>query len=178
MLEFVRDRFSDKDKKQLALNIISDRKACIFLFKNRCSIHTIRPWGSRIHPYSINYYDNTVSFPVGEIALPSCPSMASAFGLKTNETLVQRPQIIERVDDGALVRVKLKKRKPVWLIDVSKYVMEYEYRAANRTSSSSARDELLELAKSAGGDYGGLLKIYLEMVLGMRKNVRLIPPGA
>jgi Fe-S-cluster containining protein len=176
MLEFVRDRFSDKDKKQLALNIISNRAACIFLFKNRCSVHSIRPWGSRIHPYTINFYDKATSFPAGEIALPSCPSMAYAFGLKTNEMLVQRPQIIERADDGTLVRVKLKKHKPVWLIDASRYVMERENRAATRPASSLTRQQLLELAESAGGAYGGLLRIYLEMILGIRTNVRFLPP--
>ena len=73
MLDFVRRNFSAEDKKQLARNIISKGAACIFLFKNRCSLYTDRPWGSRIHPYVINFSESGSLFPEGKIALPSLP---------------------------------------------------------------------------------------------------------
>jgi Fe-S-cluster containining protein len=176
MLEYVRDNFSMQEKKQLARNIISNRKACIFLFNNRCRVHPNRPWGSRIHPYTINFAENAIRFPVGEIALSSCPSMASAFGLKMGETLVQRPQVIKRAEGDSLVLVKLRKHKPLWLIDVSKYILQFEQYAAIKQTSTTDLQQLFELAQKAGGDYGDLLKLYLEMIFKIRTNVRLIPP--
>jgi Fe-S-cluster containining protein len=177
MLEYVRDNFSPQDKKQLARNIVSSRKACIFLFNNRCAVHPNRPWGSRIHPYAINFAENTIRFPVGEIALSSCPGMASAFGLKLGETLVQKPQVITTAEGGSLVLVKLRKHKPLWLIDVSKYILELQQFAAAKQTSSIHLQQLLDLAQEVGGDFGDLLKLYLEMTFGIRTNVRLIPPG-
>lgn len=176
MLEYVRDKFNAEDRKQLALNIISKRTACIFLFNNRCSVHPSRPWGSRIHPYTISICANTALFPAREIALPSCPSLASAFGLKVNEVFVQKPQVITRAKDGHLVLVKLKKHKPLWLIDADDYLQQYERHIPRVGMVTTEWQELLELAEKAGGNYGGLLRLYVEQVLGLRKNVMLVPP--
>jgi Fe-S-cluster containining protein len=175
MLEQVRDNFSREQKKILAKNIISSREACIFLFNNRCSVYRSRPWGSRIHPYTINFYENKISFPTGKIALPSCPSLATAFGLKTDEELIQAPQLLNKSGGNNLVQVKLRKHKPVWLLDISTYLEEYERRSNGRQVSTSELEQLLELATQSGGDYGDLLRIYLEMVLGLRPNIRLEP---
>lgn len=176
MLEYVSDKFNAKDRKQLALNIISKRTACIFLFNNRCSVHPSRPWSSRIHPYTISICANTTLFPAREIALPSCPSLASAFGLKVNEMFVQKPQVINRAKDGHLVLVKLKKHKPLWLIDADDYLQQYERQITRIGMMTTEWQELLELAEKAGGYYGGLLRLYVEQVFGLRKNVKLIPP--
>ena len=175
MLEQVRDSFSREQKKMLAKNIISTRNACIFLFNGRCSVYRSRPWGSRIHPYSINFFENTLSFPTGKIALPSCPSLAPGFGLKTDEEVIQNPQILEKSGSNKLILVKLRKHKPVWLLDISTYVKECERRGTGRRVSISEVEQLLQLAKQAGGDYGDLLRIYLEMVLGLRPDIRLEP---
>ena len=175
MLEHVRTRFTAAEKKQLAKNVISQRSSCIFLFQNRCRVYTSRPWGSRLHPYTINFAENGLAFPAGQISLPTCPTLATTFGLKTDAELVQAPQVIERV--GALVLVKLRKHKPVWLLDASSYVLEYAERGARRKISGGDLEQLLALARLAGGEYGDLLRLYLEMVLGLRTNLRLVPPS-
>ena len=176
MLEHVRTRFTSAEKKQLAKNIISQRPSCIFLFQNRCQVYASRPWGSRLHPYTINFAENGFAFPVGQIALPACPSLASAFGLKTDAELVQMPPVLERTE--TMVLVKLHKHKPIWLLDISCYVREYAEHGAIRKISGEELGQLLELARLAGGEYGDLLRLYLEMVLGLRPNLRLVPPGA
>ena len=176
MLEYVRDNFGASDKERLARHIISKRTACIFLFNNRCSVYSVRPWGSRIHPYTINVSANNEFFPAGKIELPSCPSLASAFGLKRDEKVIQTPAVIERPADGSLVKVKLKKHRPVWVIDTSDYVKEYQEFARNKEIIPADEVErFLMLAEQAGGDYGVLLRVYLEQVLGMRQNLRLVP---
>ena len=176
MLEHVRTRFTADEKKQLAKNVISQRPACIFLFKNRCQVYISRPWGSRLHPYTINFAENSLAFPVGQIALPTCPSLAASFGLKTDAELIQAPQVIER--SGTLVSVKLRKHRPIWMLDISEYVREYGERGASRKISGEDLGHLLELAHLAGGEYGELLRLYLETVLGLRSNVRLVPSNA
>jgi Fe-S-cluster containining protein len=176
MLEYVRDNFSPEDKKQLAKNIVSSRSACIFLFKNRCSVHPNRPWGSRIHPYTICLSKTSDLLPAGKIALPSCPALASAFGLKVDERVIQAPEVIEKHPVGRLVKVKLKKHKPVWLLDASDYLGEYEKYVQQRNPVTAEDIErLLKLAESVGGEFGGLLRVYLEQVLGLRRNLRLLP---
>ena len=175
MLEHVRTHFTAEEKKQLAKNVISQRSACIFLFNNRCRVYASRPWGSRLHPYTINFTENALAFPVGQIALPTCPSLATPFGLKMDAELIQTPRVIER--SGALVLVKLHKHRPVWLLDISDYVSEYGEKGANRKISGEELGQLLNLAHLAGGEYGELLRIYLETVLGLRSNVRLVSPS-
>ncbi|MCL2149768.1 MAG: YkgJ family cysteine cluster protein [Dehalococcoidia bacterium] len=175
MLEHVRTRFTPAEKKQLAKNVISQRSACIFLFQNRCRVYASRPWGSRMHPYAINFAENIFAFPVGKIALPTCPSLATAFGLKTDEKLVQMPQVIDRAE--ALVLVKLHKHKPIWLLDASCYVQEYTERGVGRKITGVELEQLLILARLAGGEYGELLRLYLEVALGLRADARLVPLG-
>ncbi|MGA3093948.1 MAG: hypothetical protein ABSD79_01010 [Dehalococcoidales bacterium] len=75
-------------KKRLASNILAHRSDCIFLFGNRCSIHSAHPWTSRIYPYTVSFYPNPDLFIVGEMALPSCPALASLFGLKKDQEFV------------------------------------------------------------------------------------------
>ena len=176
MLDYVSKNFSAEEKKQLAKNIVSSRTACIFMFQNRCSVYQNRPWGSRIHPYAISFAESASLFPAGKIAVPSCPSLAPVFGIKTDEEVVQVPEVIERHSVGHLVKVKLKKHRPVWLIDISEYVKEYEdYLSIRRPIVSGDIASLLDLAESAGGEYGGLLRLYLEQILGLRGPIELIP---
>ena len=89
---------------------------------------------------------------------------------------MQKPQVLEHHRENRLVKVKLRKHKPIWLIDASDYVVEFEKRSLQRTVSQTEIESLLILAEEAGGFYGGLLRIYLETVLGIRTNVRLVPP--
>ncbi len=176
MLEYVRDNFTPDDKKQLAKNIISNRSACIFMFNSRCSVYPNRPWGSRIHPYAISFAESASLFPSGKIEVPSCPSLASVFSLKTDEEAIQEPQVIERHTGGRLVKVKLKKHRPLWLIDISEYVMEYEgYLGIRSPIVPGDIASLLDLAENAGGEYGGLLRLYLEQTLGLRGPIKLVP---
>ena len=64
MLQFVRDNFLNEEKIQLIKNIRSNRKNCIFLFDKRCSIHSARPWTSRIHPYTVSFHTSPGLFPM------------------------------------------------------------------------------------------------------------------
>jgi Fe-S-cluster containining protein len=163
MLEFVQEHFSVADKKRLASNILSHRRDCIFLFGNRCSIHPARPWTSRIHPYTVSFYPNQDLFIVGEMAVPSCPALAPLFGLKKDQEYVQSLQIIASDEKSHLVQVKLKKHKPLWLIDASAYVKEYESHIHGEWSDSDWK-ALWAFAREAGGEEGELLALYIEKV--------------
>ncbi len=168
-LEYVRDCFTPDDRKQLVRNISSNRKACVFLFGNRCKVYPNRSWISRIHPYTISFYPGQYTLPEGEVALPSCPKYAPAFDIKVNELRVQRPRIVARSDDNRLVQLQLRKHKPVWFIDATRYVAEYESYLAERrtTAAGSPWEDLLRLAEDAGKEYGELLKAYLAQTLGI-----------
>ncbi len=168
-LEHARDHFSAGDRKQLHNNIISKRLACIFLFGNRCAVHASRPWTCRFHPYAVSFYSGQGQYPVGEIALPSCPGCASSFGIGVDETFIQKPAILTRdAENPHLIQVKLKKRKPTWLLDASEYVAEYEKQASLRDKTPPPWQELLALAKEAGGDECFVLPYYLEKVLQLK----------
>lgn len=173
MLEHVKNNFNDEDRKRLTRNILSKRPDCIFLFGNRCSVHPARAWSCRVHPYTISLHPSPAYFPVGELALPSCPSLASAFGLKTNQLLVQKPKLGNRETDSRLVQAKLRKRKPVWLIDGSDYVREIEANAPRKDRPATDWEALLELAEEAAGKGGPLLKLYLEKM----QSLKRLPDG-
>ena len=61
------------------------------------------------------------------------------------------------------------------MIDASRYVAEFDEHSRNNSSTGEIQ-QLLGLAKEAGNEFGSLLQVYLEMVLGLRPNVRLVPP--
>ncbi len=170
MLEYVKNNFCDEDRKRLARNIFSKRPDCIFLFGNRCSVHPARAWACRVHPYTISFNPGSAYFPVGEISLPSCPSLASAFGIKTGEVLVQKPRVVTQDPINRLVQLKLRKRKPVWLMDASDYVREIEERAKESERTLADWEALLELAGKAGGKGGPLLQMYLEKMQGLKRR--------
>jgi hypothetical protein len=171
-LEYVRDHFSAADKKQLIQNISSKRPDCIFLFGNRCAVHPARTWACRVHPYVISYHPAPGLFPVGEIALPSCPTLAGAFDIKTDESLVQKPEPMERHERGSLVKVKLRKRKPLWVVDATPYVKEYQSHVPKRAERPiSDWEEVLAMARAAGGKEGEILAAYIEMIQGLSRTV-------
>lgn len=123
---FVKERFSVDEKKKLLRNIKAKQLQCIFLVNNRCSIYPVRPWACRIFPYTISFYSSPITKQVGGLALPSCPTLASAFSLKVGELFFHRPPVLYRHSSGRLVKCKLKKHRPLWLIDISEYWHEYE----------------------------------------------------
>jgi hypothetical protein len=169
-LEYVRDHFTPEDKKQLVQNILSKRPDCIFLFGNRCGVHPARAWACRVHPYVISYYPSPALFPIGEIALPSCPTMAPSFDLKQDELLVQSPAPLAHHTDGNLVQVKLRKRKPMWVVDATPYVKEYqEHIPMQLERPISDWEELLALARQAGGKDAEILASYIEMTQGLTR---------
>lgn len=169
-LEYARDHFTPEEKKQLLRNVRSKRKDCIFLFGSRCAIHPARSWACRVHPYVISYHPAPTIFPVGEMALPSCPTLASAFDIGIDEQVTQKPTPIERHPDGRLVKVKLRKRKPLWLIDASDYVKEYQQHAPIRHDRPIGDwEEVVKMAKEAGGggDDSEIMAHYLAFTQGM-----------
>lgn len=123
---FIKENFSPQDKHRLLQNIESTRLQCIFLFDNRCSVYQVRPWICRIFPHTISFFSSAITFQVGGIALPNCPNLARAFGLKVDETFFQYPTVVARSSINKLVKCKLKKHKPLWLIDGTEYWREYE----------------------------------------------------
>jgi Fe-S-cluster containining protein len=170
-LEYVRDHFSAEDKQRLVQNISSRRPDCIFLFGNRCAVHPARTWACRVHPYVVSYHPAPTQFPVGEIALPSCPTLASSFGLKQDELIVQRPLPLSRHPQASLVKVKLRKRKPLWVVDATPYVKEYQQHLPLKLERPMQDwEELIELARQAGGREGDVLASYLEMVQGLTRT--------
>ena len=89
--------------------------------------------------------------------------MAHAFGLKRGQLLVENVSNVKKFKNGNLIRVKLKKRRPVWLIDATSYMQEYEKHIQEQKSTSDW-GRLFELAKKAGGNHGNLLALYVEKV--------------
>jgi len=169
-MEYVRDRFTPEDKKTLVQNILSKRSACIFLFGNRCSVHPARTWACRVHPYVISYHAAPDLFPVGEIALPSCPALAPFFDLKQDELLVQRPPPLAHHPEGNLVKVKLRKRKPIWVVDATSYIKEYQKHVPLQLERPITDwEEVLELAPVAGGKDGEILASYIELTQGLTR---------
>ena len=169
-MEYVRDRFSPQDKKQLVQNIVSKRPDCIFLFGNRCGAHPARTWACRVHPYVISYHPTSDIFPVGEIALPSCPTLASSFEVKQDELVVQRPPPLAHHAEGSLVKIKLRKRKPIWVVDASPYVKEYQKHVPlQKERPITDWEELIELAREAGGKDGDILASYIELTQGLTR---------
>jgi Fe-S-cluster containining protein len=170
-MEYVRDHFSPEDKKQLIQNIISKRKDCIFLFSNRCTVHTARTWACRVHPYVISYYPAPDLFPVGEIALPSCPMLAQSFDIKQDELLVQKPPPQEHHHQGSLVKVKLRKRKPMWVIDATPYIEEYKKHVPLQMERPITDwEEVLALAREALGKDGDIMASYIELTQGLTRT--------
>jgi Fe-S-cluster containining protein len=167
-LEYVRDHFTPAEKKQLLQNIASKRPDCIFLFGNRCAVHPARSWACRVHPYAISYHPAPALFPVGELALPSCPALAPSFDLKTDEFLTQKPAPIARHAQGSLVKVKLRKHKPLWIIDASPYVKEYQSHVPVRAERPIGDwEQVMEMARQAAGDD---LARYVEFTQGMTRT--------
>ncbi|MDD5122936.1 MAG: YkgJ family cysteine cluster protein [Dehalococcoidales bacterium] len=168
-LEYVKDNFSEDEKKQLVRNVLSKRPHCIFLFDNRCSVHPARAWACRVHPYTISFHTNPDYFPVGQLAIPSCPAFAHTFSVKKNEIVVQSPAILAKEPGSRLIQVKLKKRKPVWLLDATDYVNEFENRAGGEERSAEDWEALLSLAGEAGSKGGIALQMYLEKMQGLTR---------
>ncbi len=169
MLEYVRDNFSVEEKKKLVRNVISDRPDCIFLFGNRCSIYPARAWSCRLHPFTISFHPSSRYFPTGEIALPSCPALSPVFGLKKDELFVQRPEVISKDRRHNLVQLKLKKHKPLWLMDATEYVEEYENHVTGDGYTTRDWEALLDLAGQAGDKGGIILQLYIEKMQGIQR---------
>lgn len=138
----------------------------MFLFGNRCKIYPNRSWISRIHPYTISFYPGE-TIPPGEVAVPSCPKYAAAFDIKVNQLRAVQPRIIARDENRHLVQLQLPKRKPIWFIDATAYVFEYESYLANRETDPNAnpREDLLDLAREAGKEHGDLFVMYIKQTL-------------
>ena len=165
MLEHAKNHFSSADRKQLYRNILSERSSCIFLFGNRCSVHAGRPWTCRFHPYSVSLYSGYGQYPTGEIALPSCTAYAKSFGIGINEQYIQKPIILARDESNPmLILVKLKKHKPLWVLDATSFVEEYEKQASTKEDISSPWHKVLLLAEEAGGSECDILASYVENV--------------
>lgn len=154
--DFVKEQFSPKDKKRLLRKIESLSLECIYLVENRCSVYPVRPWICRLFPYTISFYSSPLTAQVGGIALPSCPTFAPVFGLKINELFFQYPKILTRHSSNRLVKCKLKKHRPLWLIDGTEYWREYERempKTANGVLDGMNMHEWVGIAKS-GRDQG------------------------
>jgi Fe-S-cluster containining protein len=164
MLEYVRDKYSPVQKDKLIRNILSHSENCVFLVDGRCSLHSARPWSCRTHPYTVSFQPNSGLFPVGELALPSCPALAASFGLKKDQLLVQSTLVIDRDPDSHLVKVKLKKHKPVWLIDASAFIKAYEDKMPPADRPQAEWHALFSLAEEAGGEQGAVLARYVKKV--------------
>ena len=153
MLEYVRDRYTSVQKDKLVRNVLSHSGDCIFLAGGRCGVHPARPWSCRTHPYTVSFHPNANLFPIAKLALPSCPALAGYFGLqglKQGHLLVQSISEIERGPANHLVKVKLKKHKPVWLIDASSYIMELEVNMPPADRPLGEWEGLFSLAEQAG----------------------------
>jgi Fe-S-cluster containining protein len=165
ILNYVKQNFSAQQRQTLLrnINIADKRKECIFLFGCRCSVHPARPWACRLYPYTISFRSSPVFFLVGGLALPSCPALAPAFGLKPGNSLIQNPDVLLRHSSGKLVKCKLKKRKPLWLIDASDYFQEYEA-SVSQCQETKTYDwaGLFELANEVWGKEGQLVFNYLR----------------
>ena len=164
MLTFVKERYSAKDRDRLARAILSDPEECVFMVNRRCSIYPARPWSCRTHPYTVSFYPTPTLFPVGEIELPSCPSLAPYFGLKKDELWVQTAPVTSRDTNSNLVSLKLKKHKPLWVIDASTYIREYETNMPPADRPESDWVGLFAFAKEAGVEMGELLARYVENI--------------
>ena len=165
MLKYVRDVFSSADKARLAKAILSENKTCIFFDNRRCSIYPSRPWSCRTHPYTVSFHPNAGLFPYEEIALPSCPEFAASFGLKPGQLFVQRTSVITREEHSSLVKLKLKKHRPIWVLDASAYIKEYESHIPLGNRPVSDWLELFALAKEAGGgEQGEILSRHVEKI--------------
>lgn len=165
MLEHVRNQFSSTDRKQLYRNILSESSSCIFLFGNRCSVHAGRPWTCRFHPYSISFFSGHGQYPMGEIALPSCPAYADSFSIRIDEQYIQKLIILSRDESNPMfVKVKLKKHKPLWVLDATNYVEEYESHALTKENVPPQWHKVLLLAEEAGGSECDILASYIENV--------------
>ena len=163
MLEYIRDNFSAIEKRQLAGQIKAPGQTCIFLFGNRCGLHPVRSWTSRIYPYTVSFRANSRFFLDSQIELPSCPAMAEHFGLKTGQSCLQTVSPQARDAKSNLVLVKLRKYRPLWVIDASTYVQEYESHIPPEKTIPEWQD-LFNLAREAGGEEGELLSYYVENI--------------
>jgi Fe-S-cluster containining protein len=167
MLEYVRDRYSSAQKDKLIQNILSHSENCIFLADGRCGVHPARPWSCRTHPYTVSFHPDPALFPVAKLGLPSCPAFAAFFGLQglaKGHLLVQSISVIERGPGNHLVKVKLKKHKPVWLIDASSYIKALEDNMPPADRPHKEWQDLFSLAEQAGGRQGLVLAGYVEKV--------------
>jgi Fe-S-cluster containining protein len=167
MLGYVRDNYSPVQKDKLTRNVLSHSENCIFLADGRCGLHPARPWSCRTHPYTASFYPNPSLFPVGKLALPSCPALAASFGLKglkKDHLLVQSISMMERFPNSRLVKAKLKKHKPVWLIDASSFVQQLEENMPPADRPQAEWRALFSLAEQAGGGHGEVLASYVEKV--------------
>jgi Fe-S-cluster containining protein len=164
MLKYLRDVLSLDEKNKIIKKILSSSRECIFVSQGRCSIHPARPWSCRTHPYTVSFHPNSGIFPVGELALPSCPALASAFGLKIDQMLIQKAAIMEKRPGSNLVKIKLKKHKPVWMIDATTYIEDYVKHSPPADRSDSDWLKLFALAREVGGGQGELLAGYVEKV--------------
>ena len=160
MLEYIRDNFSTIDKKRLAEHISSPEKKCIFLYDRRCRIHPVRSWTSRVHPYTVSFHPGSRFFATSSMELPSCPAMAEKFGVSPGELRIKKVEPLSRDLEANLVRVKIKKSKPLWVIDASAYVREYEGHIPLQKSLMDFQS-LFKLAWAAGGEQGELLSTYV-----------------
>jgi len=124
--DFVQEQFLPKNKERLLQKIESPSLECIYLVGNHCSVYPVRPWICRLFPYTISFYSSPITTQVGGIALPSCPTFVQIFGLKVDELFFQYPKVLTRHRGNNLVQCKLKKHRPLWLIDGTEYWREYE----------------------------------------------------
>ncbi|MFA6771080.1 MAG: hypothetical protein WCS74_00355, partial [Dehalococcoidales bacterium] len=88
---------------------------------------------------------------------------------KKNEIVVQSPAVLAKEPGSRLIQVKLKKRKPVWLLDATDYVNEFENRAGGEERSAEDWEALLSLAGEAGSKGGIALQMYLEKMQGLTR---------
>jgi Fe-S-cluster containining protein len=164
MLIYIRDVFSPEQKSKLIRAILANPKYCIFLSGGRCSIHPARPWSCRTHPYTVSFQSAPGLFPNGELALPSCAALAPLLGIKKDQLLVQPANVVERDPNRNLIKLKLKKHKPVWLVDATVYIREYQAKMPPTVRSPSEWQQLFSLAEEAGGEQGRILAQYVEAI--------------
>jgi hypothetical protein len=96
--------------------------------------------------------------------LPSCPPLAASVGINKDQLYIQLANVIEKGPNSNLVRVKLKKHKPVWVIDATSYIREYQVNRPPAVRLESEWRQLFALAKEAGGRQGYVLAEYVEAI--------------
>jgi Fe-S-cluster containining protein len=126
IVAYVKKNFSERNKNRYFKNVISQKAKCPFLFGNRCSVYSVRPWSCRIYPYVVSFYSTPLVIQSGNFIAPSCPTLAKPFGVIEGTISLCRAIPLEKDETGRLFKCQLERPRPLWMIDASDYFQEYD----------------------------------------------------